>query len=258
MREAILAYYAWLSGLANWLTTPISSVADALNLPLASAFLFGVIGATSPCQLSTNVAALGYLSRGLAQNRRVWPQTAAFVLGKVTVYSLVGGLLVVLGLQLQQVSQTAIPVIVVARRALGPLLLVVALVMLGVIRPRISPGGRLAAWLEKKVGRRRGIVPAYLLGVAFSFAFCPTLFWLFFGLTIPLALSAPDGLLFPGAFGIGVAMPVILLSGLLACRSQDARRLVGRLRLADTWLQRVVGLLFGIIGLHEIVLYWLL
>ena len=54
-------YYYWLSTLARVFTQPISALADQINIPLVSALLFGLIGATAPCQLSTNVAALGFL-----------------------------------------------------------------------------------------------------------------------------------------------------------------------------------------------------
>jgi cytochrome c biogenesis protein CcdA len=192
-----------LSGLANWLTLPISNLAEAINLPLVSALLFGVIGATAPCQLSTNVAALAFLSRGASQPSGLWSQTLAFVAGKATVYLLVGGLVVAAGLQIGQLGRTAIPIIVFARRALGPLLIVVGLFLLGVLKTQFTFGGQFSAWLEEKVGRRRGLLPAYLLGVAFSFTFCPTLFWLFFGLTIPLAIASPGGLVFPGVFAVG-------------------------------------------------------
>jgi hypothetical protein len=40
---------------------------------------------------------------------------------------------------------------------------------------------------------------AYLLGLAF----CPTLFWLFFGLTVPLALRSAGGWSFPGLLAAG-------------------------------------------------------
>ena len=52
----------------------------------------------------------------------------------------------------------------------------------------------------------RGPLGAYLLGVAFSFASCPTLFWLFFGLTIPLALRSTGGWTFPGVFPFGSSL----------------------------------------------------
>ncbi len=249
-------YYYWLNTLARVFTQPISALADQINIPLVSALLFGLIGATAPCQLSTNVAALGFLSRGVTEPHRLWGQTLAFVAGKVTVYLLVGGVIVLLGLQLNQVSRSAIPVVGVTRKVLGPLLIVVGLFMLGVLKSSLSFGGRFSAWLEEKVGRRRGLLPAYLLGVAFSFTFCPTLFWLFFGLTIPLALTSPGGLLFPGVFALGTALPVLGLAALLASETINVRQFVKRFKVADDWIQRVVGGLFVLIGINELVLYW--
>lgn len=220
--------------------------------------LFGLIGATSPCQVSTNVAALAFLSRDVADSRRVWAQTVAFVAGKVTVYLVAGGVILGLGLQFNQLTQTAVPVAVIARRALGPLLIAVGLFMLGVLKSRLSFGGRFSAWLEGKVRQRRGILSAYLLGVAFAFTFCPTLFWLFFGLTIPLAIASPGGLLFPGLFAVGTALPVLGLAGLLASGTVNVGHFVKRFKAADVWIQRAVGGLFVLIGVNEIVLYWFL
>ncbi len=258
MSELIGQYYAWLSGLTSWLALPIGNLADTINVPLVSTLLFGLIGATAPCQLSTNVAALAFLSRGAGDPARMWSQTTAFVAGKVTVYLLVGGVVVLLGLRLNQISGTAIPVVVFARRALGPLLIVAGLFMLGLLKTQFSLGGQFATWLEEKVGRRRGLLPAYLLGVAFAFTFCPTLFWLFFGLTIPLAIASPGGLLFPGIFALGTALPVLALAALLGSDTVNVREFVKRFKTADVWIQRAVGALFILIGINEIVLYWLI
>lgn len=258
MDDLILRYYVWLSGLFAALATPVDRLATSLNLPLVSALLFGLLGTTAPCQLSTNVAALAYVSRGAGDSRRVWAQTAAFVAGKVTVYLLVGGLIVLLGLQLNQIGQAVIPVVVVTRRLLGPLLILVGLVMLGVLRFHQSPGRRLSAWIEQRVGERQGIIPAYLLGVAFSFTFCPTLFTLFFGLTIPLAIASPGGVLFPGVFAVGTALPVLGFGALLASDAVNTRAILKRVKTANIWIRRLSGALFILIGIHEIVLYWLL
>ena len=258
MTQLIAQYYAWLSGPANWLTLPIGNLADAINIPLVSALLFGLIGATAPCQLSTSAATLAFLSRGIADPRKVWGQIIAYVAGKVTVYLLVGGVVVMLGLQLNQIGQTAIPLIGVARRMMGPLLIVVGLFMLGVLNFQLSIGARFSTWLDENVGRRRGVLPAYLMGVAFSFTFCPTLFWLFFGLTIPLAIASPGGVLFPGVFAIGTALPVIGLSALMASGAVNMSQFLRRFKAADVWIQRGVGVIFVLIGINEIVLYWLL
>ncbi|MCI0725781.1 MAG: sulfite exporter TauE/SafE family protein [Chloroflexi bacterium] len=258
MQELILQYYAWLSSMANWLALPIRSLADTINIPLVSALLFGLIGATAPCQLSTNVAALAYLSRRVDDPRRMWGQTGAFIAGKVTVYLLLGGIVVALGLRFGQMTASVVPVAVLARRALGPLLVVVGLVMLGLFKSRLSLGSRFSAWLEEKAREKQGFLPAYLLGAAFSFTFCPTLFWLFFGLTIPLAVASPGGLLFPGLFALGTALPVLGLAALLASGTVNVRQFIKRFKAADVWLQRVVGAVFVLIGLNEIILYWFL
>lgn len=249
-------YYNWLSGLFNALAPGIRGAAEAINLPLVSALLFGLMGALAPCQLSTNVAAVAFLGRDMNNPRRIWERTLAFVLGKVTVYLLVGAVFVLLSLQLNQIVETVVPVVVVARRALGPLLIVVGLFMLGVIRLSGELGGRFSSWLEEKVGQRRGLLPAYLLGVAFSFTFCPTLFWLFFGLTIPLAIASPGGVLLPGVFAIGAVLPVLVLVAVLDTSSGSFGSFIKRFKSISSRLQRVVGVVFIVIGIHEIILYW--
>jgi len=258
MSDFILQYYTWLSGLFSAVAPSLRDLTETINVPLVSALLFGLMGTLAPCQLSTNVAALAFLSRDAGDSRRLWGQTAAFISGKVTVYLLVGGAVVLLSLQLNQVSETVIPVVVVARRTLGPLLMVVGLFMLGLVKLPLSLGGRFSTWLEGKVGQRRGMLPAYLLGVAFSFTFCPTLFWLFFGLTIPLAIASPGGVVFPGVFAVGTALPVLGLAAVMASGRVNVGQFVRRFKAANVWVQRAVGLVFILVGVHETILYWLI
>jgi len=134
MAEVVIAWYAWLSGLTQGPILVIQDWIEGSSVPLVSALLFGLIGATSPCQLTTNLGALAF-SASRAGTARVLGSSLAYVAGKVLVYSVVGGLAVVLGLQLQGAS---IPVVLVARKLLGPLMLLVGLGLLGLIR---LPGG---------------------------------------------------------------------------------------------------------------------
>lgn len=256
MGEIINQYYVWLSSLTTWLAFPLGNLADSLNIPLASALLFGLIGATAPCQLSSSVATLAFLSRDLADPRRLWLRALAFVTGKVTVYLLVGAMIVLLGWQLDQLSPTAIPVIVFARRAMGPLLIGVGLVILGLFQARVSLGGQVETWLQARVGQQQGLLAAYLLGVAFAFTFCPTLFWLFFGLTLPLAIASPGGVFLPGIFAVGTSLPVLGLVGLFASGTGNVRQFVKQFKAADVWLRHAVGIIFVLVGINETLLYW--
>ncbi len=233
-------------------TVPVSDLADRVELPLMTVLLFGVVGALAPCQLTTNVSAMAYVGSRLGGGRP-WRETLAYLAGKVLVYTVVGGAVIALGVQLQA---AAIPVAVTARRALGPLMMVVGLGFLGVYRLRGSVGGRLSGWLRARIPER-GVWGAFLLGVAFAFSFCPTLFWLFFGLTIPLALRSAGGLVFPGLFALGTALPLVAFTTLLAAGGA-AGGFVQRVKRSHRLVSRISGLVFLLAGIHDTLTYWAL
>jgi cytochrome c biogenesis protein CcdA len=249
----ILAWYGWLSGLTQGAVFGLQGVADGLALPVASAVIFGLIGATSPCQLTTNLGALAYVAaRG--GDARPFGMALAYVAGKVSVYSVIGAAVIVAGLQLQA---TSIPVILVARKALGPLMVIVGLMLAGAWRPRVTLGQALSLRLREclPVGGRLG---AYLLGVAFAFAFCPTLFWLFFGLTVPLALRSGGGWAFPGLFALGSSVPLLVVAALLGASVGAVHRIVGGVRRWERPVRLVAALVLVVAGLHDTAVYWLL
>ena len=253
MDSIVLAWYGWLSGATQATVLTLQAWADRLQVPLVTVVLLGLVGATSPCQLTTNLSALAYAS-GQTARERPFLLGLAYVAGKVSVYTIVGALVIVAGLRLEAVS---IPVVQVARKLLGPLMLVIGLGMLGWLRLRTSAGQRLAARLrERVVGRGRG--GAFLLGVAFSFAFCPTLFWLFFGLTLPLALKSSGGWIFPGLFAVGSSLPVLLVTGAVTAGVGAVETVAGRLVRLDRPLRLGAGVVLIVAGLHDTLAYWLL
>ncbi len=208
-RELALVWYQVLSGLYLAVAQPLRGLADALGLSLLSALLFGLIGGAAPCQLTTNAAALAYVARRAGAPGAVALNAAAYILGKALMYMLLGLTVVLAGRELA--AQGSIPVIVAARKALGPGMILLGLHLLGLMRLPFAFGQGLAGRLEGRSGSGAG--GAFLLGVAFSFAFCPTLFLLFFGLTIPLALSSPLGIVYPGLFAVGTTLPLLGLAG---------------------------------------------
>lgn len=54
MRE----WYLILSQVSVALSVPVKQVADWVQLPLLTVFLFGLVGSLSPCQLTTNLSAI--------------------------------------------------------------------------------------------------------------------------------------------------------------------------------------------------------
>ncbi|HLE43958.1 MAG TPA: sulfite exporter TauE/SafE family protein [Methylomirabilota bacterium] len=251
MADLVITWYAWLSRLAQGPVFMIDGWLQAVNVPMVSALLFGLIGATSPCQLTTNLGALAFSARQ-ADKAGTLTASFAYVLGKVLVYSVVGGLIILLGLRLQAAS---IPVVLVARRALGPLMVLTGLGMLGVMRFRGALGQRWSRWLRRRLPTE-GRLAAFLLGVAFSFAFCPTLFWLFFGLTVPLALKSPAGWSFPALFAVGTGLPLLVVASAVSLGLGAAEGVAGRMQAVHRIIGRAAGFVFILAGLHDSIVYW--
>ena len=253
-RLPIAEWYGLLSLPTSALSGPLGDLADTVNIPLLSALLFGLMGALSPCQLSTNLAALAFTTRRADQPVVVALSATAYLLGKVAVYTVLGLAAVLLGQQLQQAS---IPVIVLARKALGPALLLMGLSMLGVIRLRGSVGGQPSQWLERQA-EGRGILGAFVMGLAFAFAFCPTLFWLFFGLTLPLAVTSVVGFVYPAVFALGASLPLLIFISVAMVGGVSRRHFVRQVSAVRSPVNWAAGVLFLLVGLNEIVLYWLI
>ena len=248
----MLEWYAWLSQLNAAVSEPVTAWSERLNIPLLTALLLGLLGSTAPCQLTTNASAMALIAQRMADLKGAWRVALAYTAGKVVVYTLVGSLILALGLQLDLAT---IPVAVGARKVLGPLMLLIGCYLLGMFQLNVSVGHRVSRWLEGRVPRE-GMLGAFVLGLVFSLAFCPTLFWLFFGLLIPLALSSQGGWIFPGTFAVGTALPLLGFTYVVSLGGTLAHGYVRRLKGLDRALRRIAGLVFLVAGLNDSLTYW--
>ncbi len=251
MRQLILAWYTWLSTLSQGFVFTVDGWITAVDIPVASAVFFGLIAATSPCQLTTNLGAFAYASRASSKGG-AFTSALAYAAGRVSVYGVVGALVILAGLQLQAVS---IPVLIVARKLLGPLMVVVGLAMVGLIHLRGAFGEGLSLKLRETLPTG-GLGGAFLLGVVFSLAFCPTLFWLFFGLTVPLALRSAGGWSFPGLFAFGSILPLLTVSAIVALGFGAVQRVAGGMSRIHRAVSVTAGAIFVLAGFHDTVVYW--
>lgn len=249
--ELMREWYVLLSQMSLALSVPIKQIADGLQLPIFAVFLIGLIGALSPCQLTTNLSAIAYVSRRAGGNQ-VWGEAIAYTIGKVMVYTFAGGAVILLGLKLQQ---SAIPIVVVTRKLAGPLMILIGLGVLGLITLRGSFGRRLSGWLGLRL-RKRGLFGAFSLGVVFSLTFCPTLFWLFFGLMIPLALASAAGWLFPGLFALGTVLPLLVFSALFASGTDLSSKVTERFTRYQHRITQASGAVFILAGINDTLTYW--
>jgi len=254
MRDLMLGWYSIMSTLYAAVQGPFVGLTSGGETTLLTALLLGILGAASPCQLSTNASSIAYLLRGVGrQGQPIGWATAAYIAGKVFMYSGIGLLAILMGQGLQAV---AIPTVVVARKVLGPLMILIALAMFGIWRPRWGFGHGVSLRLRDRVGGG-GTLNAFLLGVAFSFAFCPTLALLFFGYVIPTTIKSATGPLHPAAFAVGTTLPLIVTAVVLAA-GVDVQALTRRVPAWEPWLRRGAGVIFLLAGINDTLLYWFL
>ncbi|MGH2376850.1 MAG: sulfite exporter TauE/SafE family protein [Candidatus Limnocylindria bacterium] len=252
MGELVGQWYQLLGSLNRALAEPIRALSDDIGLAPVTALLLGVLGALSPCQLTTGLSALALIGR--RPDRRPLIAGIAYVAGKALIYALLGGAFVILGSAL---ATSTIPVIQVVRRVLGPLMILIGLVLVGALRSRLTLGlgERVAASAADRLDATKP-QGAFVLGMAFALAFCPTLFLLFFGLTIPLALASPGGLVFPALFALGTAAPLLVLLALLGLGLGGTARASNVMQRAQPILTRLAGFVLIAAGSNDTIVYW--
>ncbi len=208
--------------------------------PLLAAFLVGLLASLGPCPLATNISALGYITKELASPRQMILTSALYVLGRTLSYGALGAAVILAGLQIGRVSNS---LQTMAEIGLGPLLILVGLVLLDVIRPSFTVGGKWMERWSKRVADWSSL-GAFLLGGLFALAFCPYSAALYFGVLIPLAFKSAGGITFPALFGVGTSVPVIAIGVPLALGMMRFAAGLDLLARVESVMRRVAGLLF--------------
>lgn len=230
------------------MTDTLNVLIDTYNIPALTALLLGVLTSVSPCPLATNIAAIAYLSKESRSSPwRTFLHGLSYTLGRVASYTAVA-LLLLSGFSAFRLSALFQGW---GELLLGPVLILIGLIMLGVVR---WPGGgksvrmqRLQAWLSSQ-----GFLGAFLLGALFALAFCPYSAALFFGALIPMTMQAGTGFFLPPLYAIGTGLPVILFALLLAISVQAAGRALRAVQRVEKFVRIFVAVLFLGIGAYFI------
>lgn len=244
--------YEGLSQLSGWISQPFTSIAYSTDIAILAALILGFIGSVAPCQITANLGAITYFGNRHAQNQISWSEIFFFIVGKVLVYSVFGFIFWLLG---QGISNASIPFFAWSRKFIGPLLIIMGVFLLGWIRLPGNVGGQVSQRLRSTADRLGSKGSSFLMGIAFSLGFCPTMFWLFFGLLMPLSLKSFMGPLLPPVFAIGTSLPLFIFIGLYIGMGLD-RWVIKRARSWGGWIQKGVGVFFVLLGLLDTLTYW--
>ena len=216
------------------------------TIPILGVFLIGILGSTAPCQLTTNLGAIGYITKESTNIKKLCKNTLWYTLGKLTIFLFYGVLIILFKFNIQSLS---IPFFSLFRKLMGPAIVIIGLYILGLFNLKGSIGNSLIANVENFIHKFR-------IFNSSSLAFCPTLFWLFFGIIVPLSFKSYLGIIYPAIFALGTLMPMILMLLLIFMGKVNLKSNIKRYNKIQKIMRYFGGLLLITFGLIDSLIYW--
>jgi cytochrome c biogenesis protein CcdA len=212
-------------------------------LGLGGVVLLGLQTSISPCPLTTNITAMSYIARKISNSRDVMFSGLLYTLGQTLTYisltMLVLTAMLFSGETMTRVLQTQM------HGCLGPVLLVIGMMMLGLLPFRL---GGVQGDKMRRFADSLGMWSALPLGAIFALTFCPTSAATFLA-TITLASQYRSNVIFPMAFGIGTAAPVLIFAMIIALNARLLGQAFSAINILGYWMRTITGTLFIAIGI---------
>jgi len=227
----------------------LSSLTANTNIPVLTAFFLGLMATVGPCTMATNIAALAYVGRNLTDRKYSVVTAALYTLGRMLTYTILGALIIYLGLSIPGVSVILQDV---GEKALGPFLIVIGVVMLFIDKISFGRGNNGLSNLGGKVAEW-GMIGGLPLGALFALAFCPYSAVLFFAVLLPLALKTTGGVTLPAFFAIGTGLPVLLFGLLLSFGVASISKWVDAIGRSEKVIRIVIAIAFIGIGIYYMI-----
>lgn len=241
--------YSLLAQISGVISEPITTFLNSYeHSHFMIALLLGMVGAFAPCQLTGNISAITFYGNRNIQKETIWIEIAYYILGKVVVFSCIGWLAWIFGQSFESELTNYFPIF---RKAIGPLLIMTGLILLGIIKLIFLH--RITSKLPLIM--KEGKLGSFLLGVSFALAFCPTMFVLFFVWLMPTVVTSTYGFVLPAVFGIATSMPLLIIFGLI--EAFDTKRyLLKRSKRIGSIFEKVTGVILILIGILDAITYW--
>lgn len=209
-----------------------------------TALWLGILTSISPCPLATNIAAVSFLSKKIIHPKIVFLSGASYTVGRMLAYAILGFLIVK--------SLLSVPVAAnflqkYMNRALGPLLVIAGLFLLGILKINIPNLVVSEKHQDKLIGS--GIFGACILGFIFALSFCPISAALFFGSLIPLAVDSKAGLSLPLIYGVGTGLPVFIFALGIALGITSLSHWFHRIAKLEIYARKITGAIFMAVGI---------
>jgi cytochrome c-type biogenesis protein len=240
---------------------------EAYLLYAAAALLLGMVTSISPCPMATNIAAISYIGRKVKTARQIITAGVLYTLGRCLLYVALAVFLVGTAMSISAVSLFLQKYM---NMLLGPILLLLGMFLLEMIV--VLSGGTLVSEKMQKRLDAMGLWGSLPLGILFAASFCPVSAGWFFslvtlllgseaemitawlekiGLTLRhVSLPAGGTVVLPLIYGIGTALPVLLVAFLLAYSAQSIGKAYNVMSKVEWWTRMITGWLFVGIGAY--------
>jgi sulfite exporter TauE/SafE len=196
-----------------------------------------------------NITATAYLSKDIADKRRVMFNGIFYTFGRMFSYTAVASL-IYFGASKFHIAQWFQKI---DNIWIGIALVLFGMLILDFIKFNIPFMGK---WTSK-IGERntkRNYWTAFFLGFVFALAFCPSSAVFYFGGLIPITVASESGLLLPPIFAIATGLPVIVIAWLLAYSVGNVGKFYNRMQSFEKWFRRIVAAVFIIVGIYYIII----
>ena len=233
----------------------LQNMLDSSTTPALTAFLLGLITAISPCPLATNIAAIGYIGKEMENRKWIFINGLLYTFGRILAYTILG--IIVISILREGASIFGVQKFVAkyGELIIGPALLLIGLYMLFGHKLRLPSFGFSGKGGEKIA--KHGSWGAFLLGVLFAMAFCPSSGIFYFGMLIPMSSTVSGGYFLPIIYAIATSLPVIIIAWVLAFGANQIGAVYGKIQMVQRWLNLIVGVLFIAIGVYYCIMIFI-
>ncbi|MFP4023767.1 MAG: aromatic aminobenezylarsenical efflux permease ArsG family transporter [Thiohalospira sp.] len=228
----------------------LSNLMSNSSLPILSAFVLGLMTAISPCPLATNITAIGFISKDVEHQKKVFRNGLIYTLGRAISYTLLA-VIIFIGADQFKISGWFQQY---GEKILGPLLIIIGLFMLDIIKIKFPGMSGLTKRFQEN--GTNSYWEVLLLGIVFALAFCPYSGVLYFGMLIPMTISSASGLYLPVVFAFATGIPVIIFAWLLAYTVSGVGKLYNSLKIFEIWFRRVISVIFIVIGIYYVIIIY--
>ena len=215
-------------------------------IAIFSALLLGFLMILDPCTLFTSIAAISYIDREMQNRKRVLTTGLMFVLGKLVTYFLLS-VPFIMGAQTDHIHHLlehwGEPLLCVFMLLCGILLLVVG-------HHHHNHDHGMSKWLQT-VDDKSSWLWAFMLGIFFAIAFCPhSLIYFFTMVDTAITLPEPLNWLLPIIFGLGTALPILIIAWVICYSAVSAQTLTAKVKRFEKWFRYVCAVLFLGYGIY--------